>query len=369
MTTRKSTNLPHTVLPVAHEWQQASNLGNWDRQRNPIKYIVMHTMVGNVQGTTAKFGNPEKRSSAHYGIGTDGQIYQWVAEDLTAYHATKLAVNRESIGIEHEDKGKYNDPRPDALYRTSALLVRDICLFYGLPIDSTTIIRHKDVAATACPDALDVERVIREANALGATVAMPSAPNPVPPPGSNLQISLEEYRAIQFLKEQFPQLKADNGQPFGSLEGMLRSMVDTYKTYTNLIKPTQDGKPSVVLPGGLFADLSIKAKHLDTLADSLGYPMETRVESNFGAILVKLYQNGIVKTQSNLEASVALLQDPSRETISNNNPTFAVNGTQPSGVPQTATPLKKPQDQGNLSNSSAPKTAIRRFIELFLKEV
>jgi hypothetical protein len=93
-------------------------------------------------------------------------LIQWLEEFNTAYHAGNYTMNLQSIGIEHEDGGDYNGVRPDVLYTTSAKLVNDICNFYQIPIDRVHILKHSEVIATGCPDALDVDRIVREALAL-----------------------------------------------------------------------------------------------------------------------------------------------------------------------------------------------------------
>lgn len=131
-------------------------------------YVVIHTMVGTIAGANSRFQIPSEGASAHYGVGLDGRLVQWVDEKDAAWHAGNAVINLDSVGVEHEDGGRYNDPRPDALYTSSAALVRGICLRYGLPIDRAHIRAHREVsdAPTACPDALDVDRIVRMAAGL-----------------------------------------------------------------------------------------------------------------------------------------------------------------------------------------------------------
>jgi N-acetylmuramoyl-L-alanine amidase len=128
------------------------------------RFVVIHTMVGTIASANARFQQASEQVSAHYGVGLDGRIVQWVREEDAAFHAGNFSVNLDSIGIEHEDGGRFDDPRPDALYRASAELVRDICQRFGMPIDAQHIQPHRHFFATKCPDALDIDRIIREAN-------------------------------------------------------------------------------------------------------------------------------------------------------------------------------------------------------------
>jgi len=153
-------------------------------------WIVLHTMVGTVASAEARFRNPAQQASAHYGVGLDGSLVQWVDEKDAAWHAGDYQVNLDSIGIEHEDGGNYNSPRPDALYKRSAQLVAAICRRYRLPCvrgNAKTgvagLIDHRTVYATACPDSLDTDRIIREA-AVYLAGGDPYASTPVFGPGS-----------------------------------------------------------------------------------------------------------------------------------------------------------------------------------------
>jgi N-acetyl-anhydromuramyl-L-alanine amidase AmpD len=155
MAKRTITSLPFTELEVA--------TGNYDESRMPIDRVIIHTMVGSWQAAAARFDNPTQQVSAHYGVKLDGGLIHWLEESFTAYHAGNLAMNRRSIGIEHEDGGDYNGKRPDALYASSAKLVADICKFYNIPIDRQHILKHSEIIPTGCPDALDIDRIVREA--------------------------------------------------------------------------------------------------------------------------------------------------------------------------------------------------------------
>ena len=161
---------------------------NFDKGRGGygVNGIVLHTEVGNNAGATARFQQPGQ-ASAHYGVAYDGhEVVQWVSEGDTAWHCGRYFPdashmgNRDSIGIEHEDNGAYNSPRPDALYETSARLVAWICSRYGLPINHDTVrgeCGHREVSivGTGCPDALDIGRIIARANQIANP---PPAPDP-----------------------------------------------------------------------------------------------------------------------------------------------------------------------------------------------
>jgi N-acetyl-anhydromuramyl-L-alanine amidase AmpD len=177
---RESTPLSHTFVNVARIWD--GKKGNSDHSRKPIDLIVIHTMEGFTDGSTAWFQNPATNASAHYGVSENGDLIQWIPETMTAFHAGNYSINQRSIGIEHEDKKLFNDPRPDALYETSARLVAELCKTYGIPMDRQHIIKHNEVPdpnhagfkiAKSCPGSLDIDRIVQRAIEINTAPSTP----------------------------------------------------------------------------------------------------------------------------------------------------------------------------------------------------
>jgi hypothetical protein len=150
---REETTLPNIEFTTA--------TGNYDESRLPIDTIVIHSTVGTVQSAINRFGTIGTQVSAHYIIGNDGKLYQGLEEYYTAYHSGNYNVNQRSIGIEHE---WYQGIHPsDALYDTSSKLVADICKFYNIPCDRQHIKKHSEIVPTACPNEIDVDRIVNQA--------------------------------------------------------------------------------------------------------------------------------------------------------------------------------------------------------------
>jgi hypothetical protein len=139
--------------PYANLWCPAKYFTP-GRQGHTIKYIVIHTLLGSLQGGINCFYDPGKwcrdprtkkprEVSAHYLIGKDGSITQMVHEGDTAWHAGNWQYNLESIGIEHE--GFVEDPNwaTEEMYQASARLVRYLVDKYGIPLEN--IIGHNQV--------------------------------------------------------------------------------------------------------------------------------------------------------------------------------------------------------------------------------
>lgn len=125
--------------------------------------IVIHIMDGSLVGTDNWFASPESQVSAHYGIGQQGEVHQYVKEKDTAYHAgvvsnptfklykAGVSPNLYTIGIEHE--GVSVSVWSAAMKKASAELIKALCERWGIPIDRDHIIGHYQVRSTKpnCP--------------------------------------------------------------------------------------------------------------------------------------------------------------------------------------------------------------------------
>jgi N-acetylmuramoyl-L-alanine amidase len=149
----------------AAKWMGCAE-GNYEPGNHTVEGIVIHLMDGTLVGTDAWFSDPRAKVSAHYGIGRNGEIHQYVLEQNRAYHAGRvnpeppvlpiLAAhpgrnpNGYLLGIEHE--GTVDDDWPEAQVQASAELVADICTRYGLAIDRDHIVKHHEIyALKPCP--------------------------------------------------------------------------------------------------------------------------------------------------------------------------------------------------------------------------
>jgi N-acetyl-anhydromuramyl-L-alanine amidase AmpD len=135
------------------------------RSGQAIDRIVIHiTDAPTTSSTVRHFTRADANSSAHYLVGQDGEIVQFVNEADTAWHAR--GANRRSVGIEHvavkQGGATYGAttfpymPPTDIQYSESAALVSYLCQKYGLPVNRTTIIGHREAdtgtSHSSCPD-------------------------------------------------------------------------------------------------------------------------------------------------------------------------------------------------------------------------
>lgn len=150
--------------------QFITNTNNFTRGRgkgNTIRYIVIHTYGGVGTNLFNWFQNNPSRVSAHYSVEKSGVIRQYVRDSDSAHHAGNSTMNFQSIGIEHQDDGRWNDPLTytQKQYEESAKLVRELCLKYNIPITREFIIPHNQIiTGRACPGKLDINKIIEMAN-------------------------------------------------------------------------------------------------------------------------------------------------------------------------------------------------------------
>lgn len=141
-----------------------------------ITHITLHIMVGHLTGTDSVFQHPNG-ASAHYGIGADGTIHQYVSENDGSWSDANYASNNSTISIEHEG-GMNGIPCTQACMDASAKLCADIARRHGWTHLQHNGLKgniwlHREIPGTdhaGCPDrapnSLDVNYVINKANQL-----------------------------------------------------------------------------------------------------------------------------------------------------------------------------------------------------------
>lgn len=149
--------------------------------------IVIHIMEGSLLGTDSWFKSTTSQVSAHYGIGTSGEVHQYVKETDTAWHAGRVSSpswrliktsggafinpNYYTIGIEHE--GSTDTEWSDAMYNASSEMVKSISSRWNIPLDRDHVIGHHEIyAVKTCPGhKVDLNKLI--ALASGSPVPQP----------------------------------------------------------------------------------------------------------------------------------------------------------------------------------------------------
>lgn len=143
-----------------------------------VTHITLHIMVGYLAGTDSTFANSASQASAHYGIGADGTIHQYVSERDGSYSDANYASNNSCISIEHEGGMAQGAVCTQACIDASARLCADIARRYGwdhLWHDGMkgNVWLHREIPGTdhaCCPDlapnGLPFQQVIDKANAI-----------------------------------------------------------------------------------------------------------------------------------------------------------------------------------------------------------
>ena len=158
------------------------------RAGHKVTHITLHIMAGFLTGTDSVFSRSSSQASAHYGIGANGEIHQYVDEANGSWSDANYVSNMTTISIEHEG-GIAQAKCTQACIDASARLCADISRRYGfgrLWHDGTkgNVWLHREIAGTdhvTCPDlapnGLPFQQVIDKANQLleGDDETMPTA--------------------------------------------------------------------------------------------------------------------------------------------------------------------------------------------------
>jgi len=129
--------------------------GNYDTSNRPatqkIDYIVIHDTEADWATTLGLISDP-KYVSWNYTIRSqDGHVDQHVLAKNVAWHAGNWYVNARSIGVEHEGFLAQSGWYTEAMYRSSAKLVRYLAAKYQIPLDRQHILGHDDVPGITGP--------------------------------------------------------------------------------------------------------------------------------------------------------------------------------------------------------------------------
>ncbi|MFE0102329.1 N-acetylmuramoyl-L-alanine amidase [Streptomyces sp. NPDC059009] len=144
-------------IPAPYEEFKApdgtDDYGNHDLADRPksqsIDTIVIHDTEGRWDGVLKLVQDPTYVSWNYTLRSTDGHIAQHVKAKDVAWHAGNWYVNSKSVGLEHEGFLAAPDTwYTEAMYRSSARLVKYLAKKYGIPLDRQHIIGHDNVQGT-----------------------------------------------------------------------------------------------------------------------------------------------------------------------------------------------------------------------------
>jgi N-acetylmuramoyl-L-alanine amidase len=142
------------------------------RQGHAVDAVIIHVIDGSQASCDATFASSslDLKRSAHYSVGRDGEIHQYVDEQDTAFHAGRIQQptwqglkaltaggfvnpNLHTIGIEHA--GRADDPWLDTMYDTTAELIAGIAARhpnFTAPFSTANIGLHRQIfSGKTCP--------------------------------------------------------------------------------------------------------------------------------------------------------------------------------------------------------------------------
>lgn len=145
--------------------------------------IVIHVAEGYLNGAQNWFNSPQSQASSHYMIGKKGEIWQFVEDEDTAWHAGSVQnptwamlkaganPNFYTIGIEHE--GFTGESWGTQMFTSSTKLVAELCKKWQISPTRMSIIGHNEINSVnrdRCPGSginlnnfvSEVQRILNE---------------------------------------------------------------------------------------------------------------------------------------------------------------------------------------------------------------
>ena len=145
---------------LASFFKKASNYSN-GRDGHKIRKITIHHMAGVL--SAEQCGNifqGNRKASAHYGVGKNGEIGQYVDESNTAWADGNWISNCESVTIETSNSSTGGEwPVSDITLNSLIKLVADIAKRNNLGklVKGKNLTWHQMYASTACPRCLFIK--------------------------------------------------------------------------------------------------------------------------------------------------------------------------------------------------------------------
>ncbi|WP_084959988.1 N-acetylmuramoyl-L-alanine amidase [Thermoactinospora rubra] len=155
---RDGVECPPTIscewIPARQATRPDGSYGNFDTSDRPwnqkVDYIIIHDMEGYFAPSVRLGTDPNYRASWHYSLrSSDGHIAQHIKTEDVGWQAGNWYINAKSIGLEHEGfLAEGAAWYTEAMYRTSAKLVRYLALKHLVPLDRAHILGHDNVPGT-----------------------------------------------------------------------------------------------------------------------------------------------------------------------------------------------------------------------------
>lgn len=154
------------------------------RNGRKIETITIHHMAGVLTcEQCGRIFQGNRQASAHYGVGNDGRIAQYVDEADTAWSNSNWDSNCKSITIETSNSSVGgNWPISDKVLNSLIRLVADVSKRNNITlIKGKTVVWHQMYTATTCPGEYllsKMDYIIEEANKINSIQEKPVEPKP-----------------------------------------------------------------------------------------------------------------------------------------------------------------------------------------------
>lgn len=155
--------------PDGIKWVGSPNFSQGRDGHRPVA-IVNHIMEGTLAACDSWFNSRESQVSAHFGVGKNGELHQYVRTTDTAWangranrpdfsvewiaDAVRRNVNPNALTVSIEHEGRSGDVMPEAQYQATLALHRYLIAEYGVPVDRSHIAGHFHIDAvnrSRCP--------------------------------------------------------------------------------------------------------------------------------------------------------------------------------------------------------------------------
>jgi N-acetyl-anhydromuramyl-L-alanine amidase AmpD len=149
--------------------------------------IVIHRTGGTLADIDARFQLVNSFSSAHYAVGKNGDVHQYVEEQDTAFHAGVVVnaawallqpgKNPNLYTIAIEEEGSAGEALTDLQYQVTAALVAEIAQRWKITPDSQHVVLHSEIrTGRNCPgDGFDRAALLKRVS-VAQPQAVPSRP-------------------------------------------------------------------------------------------------------------------------------------------------------------------------------------------------
>ncbi|NRQ37908.1 N-acetylmuramoyl-L-alanine amidase [Nonomuraea sp. NN258] len=141
-------------IPSGYAERPNGSYGHHDLANRPfsqkVDYIIIHDMEGYFLPSIGLVKDPNYGASWHYSVrASDGHIAQHIKTKDVGWQAGNWYINAKSVGIEHEGFLRAGSTwYTEAMYRSSARLVRYLAMKHGVPLDRAHILGHDNVPGT-----------------------------------------------------------------------------------------------------------------------------------------------------------------------------------------------------------------------------